>query len=207
MHYISYRWQLFGQFPKDDDGNTESRLNFDDFINSCLCLFTVLTGENWNDVLYNSMKAAENSWAAIPFVIFFFVFGNYVLVNLFIAVILENFDIQDEEKREKQEALFNQQQFQERKKKRLAHEFLQAEQHKANWQPSQFPTCCSQWRCRCARVGVRKCKRMLVQAHCAYACLCKRIVQAHACASALCTQAFMQACTQSCARVCVRRCV
>jgi voltage-gated sodium channel len=66
---------------------------------SLLTLFRVVTLEDWTDVMYAAMQGS--SWAWIYFVSFV-VLGTFVVVNLFIAVVLNNLD---EAKAERLEAL------------------------------------------------------------------------------------------------------
>ena len=56
---------------------------------SLLTLFRVVTLEDWTDVMYAAMEASP--WAWIYFVSFV-VLGTFVVVNLFIAVVLNNLD-------------------------------------------------------------------------------------------------------------------
>lgn len=49
----------------------------------------ILTQEDWNVVLYNGM-ASTSSWAALYFVALM-TFGNYVLFNLLVAILVEGF--------------------------------------------------------------------------------------------------------------------
>jgi len=56
---------------------------------SLLTLFRVVTLEDWTDVMYKAMELSE--WAWIYFVSFV-VMGTFVVVNLFIAVVLNNLD-------------------------------------------------------------------------------------------------------------------
>jgi len=65
------------------------RINFDNFLVAMLTVFQCLTGENWNDVLYNSMTVT-NEWAVLYFLILTII-GNFVLLNLFLAILLSNF--------------------------------------------------------------------------------------------------------------------
>lgn len=53
-----------------------------------LCL-QILTQEDWNKVLYNGM-ASTSSWAALYFIALM-TFGNYVLFNLLVAILVEGF--------------------------------------------------------------------------------------------------------------------
>jgi len=82
-----------------------ARHNFDSIFWSIITIFQILTGENWNDVLYDGMRAI-NSWAAIYFIILV-VLGNYIILNLFLAILLDNFgagdDDDDEEEEEEEE--------------------------------------------------------------------------------------------------------
>lgn len=57
----------------------------------------ILTQEDWNVVLYNGM-ASTSSWAALYFVALM-TFGNYVLFNLLVAILVEGFqaEVRDEE--------------------------------------------------------------------------------------------------------------
>ena len=66
---------------------------------SLLTLFRVVTLEDWTDVMYAAMEG--NRWAWIYFVSFV-VLGTFVVVNLFIAVVLNNLD---EAKTERLDAL------------------------------------------------------------------------------------------------------
>lgn len=48
-----------------------------------------MTQEDWNKVLYNGM-ASTSSWAALYFIALM-TFGNYVLFNLLVAILVEGF--------------------------------------------------------------------------------------------------------------------
>ena len=89
----------------EEDDAWPSRYHFDDIGNAFLAIFVVLSGENWNEIMFNSHRATwDNNMAQslkIPFAIIFFlllfVIGNLLLFNLFIAILLSNFDDDDEE--------------------------------------------------------------------------------------------------------------
>jgi hypothetical protein len=57
----------------------------------------VLTQEDWNEVLYNGMQKTS-SWAALYFIALM-TFGNYVLFNLLVAILVEGFSTEDEPKK------------------------------------------------------------------------------------------------------------
>ena len=56
---------------------------------SLLSLFRIVTLEDWTDIMYAAM--AVHPWAWVYFVSFV-VMGTFVVVNLFIAVVLNNLD-------------------------------------------------------------------------------------------------------------------
>ena len=56
---------------------------------SALTLFRIATLEDWTDVMYAAM---EGYWWAWAFFVSFVVIGTFVIINLFIAVVLNNLD-------------------------------------------------------------------------------------------------------------------
>jgi hypothetical protein len=75
-----------------DDGEVP-RHHFDTLLWALVTVFQVLTGEDWNAVMYDAM-AASGSWAALYFVALL-VIGNFLVLNLFVAILLTNFGAQD----------------------------------------------------------------------------------------------------------------
>eukprot|EP00440_Ansanella_granifera_P074218 gb/GFBE01080540.1/.p1 GENE.gb/GFBE01080540.1/~~gb/GFBE01080540.1/.p1 ORF type:complete len:2396 (+),score=576.99 gb/GFBE01080540.1/:1-7188(+) len=68
------------------------RAHFDTFLWSFVTIFQILTGENWNTVMYDAMRATH--WTALWYFLFVVVFGNFVILNLFLAILMTNFDEQ-----------------------------------------------------------------------------------------------------------------
>ncbi|KAL3320303.1 hypothetical protein Ciccas_001018 [Cichlidogyrus casuarinus] len=65
------------------------RANFDKLHWALVTVFQILTQEDWNIVLYTGMSRTS-SWAALYFVALM-TFGNYVLFNLLVAILVEGF--------------------------------------------------------------------------------------------------------------------
>ncbi|XP_034056717.1 voltage-dependent L-type calcium channel subunit alpha-1C isoform X5 [Gymnodraco acuticeps] len=127
--------QLFGgKFNFDET----RRSTFDNFPQSLLTVFQILTGEDWNSVMYDGIMAYGGpSFPGMLVCIYFiilFICGNYILLNVFLAIAVDNLadaesltSAQKEEEEEK-----------ERKKlarlaipeKRLANEKLPLEEKK-----------------------------------------------------------------------------
>jgi hypothetical protein len=54
-----------------------------------------IAGENWNEVMYDGIRAT-NASAALYF-LFIVIIGNYVVLNLFLAILLEQFSSGDKD--------------------------------------------------------------------------------------------------------------
>ncbi|EJK73608.1 hypothetical protein THAOC_04757, partial [Thalassiosira oceanica] len=65
------------------------RSNFDDFMWSLVTVFQVLSGENWNTVLYDCWKTSK---AAPVYFVSLVVLGIFCALNLFLALLLKQFD-------------------------------------------------------------------------------------------------------------------
>ncbi|KHJ36377.1 putative ion transporter [Erysiphe necator] len=95
--------QLFrGELPPEDAYGETIQVTFFTNWNAFLGMYQILSSENWTDSLYNltSFNSIYNtSWIAGIFLIGWFILGNFILINMFIAVIQENFDVSEDEKR------------------------------------------------------------------------------------------------------------
>ncbi|CAF0833175.1 unnamed protein product [Rotaria sordida] len=67
----------------------QERTNFDSLRFALVTVFQIITQEDWNEVLYNGMKKTS-PWSALYF-IGLMVVGNYILLNLFVAILVESF--------------------------------------------------------------------------------------------------------------------
>uniref|UniRef100_A0AAQ6A5U3 Ion transport domain-containing protein n=1 Tax=Amphiprion ocellaris TaxID=80972 RepID=A0AAQ6A5U3_AMPOC len=85
MHLFGCKFGL-----RHDSGDTlPDRKNFDSLLWATVTVFQILTQEDWNAVLYNGM-ASTTPLAALYFVALM-TFGNYVLFNLLVAILVEGF--------------------------------------------------------------------------------------------------------------------
>ena len=67
------------------------RSNFDNLGFALLTVFQVVSGENWNDVLYGTMEVGNPIQGAI-FTVTMYMIGNYIILNIFVAILLDNFE-------------------------------------------------------------------------------------------------------------------
>ena len=82
----------------NDNDDEKPRSNFDDFWNGVITVFQILTGEDWNEVMYTGMRAygfggpdgnLMGGLVSIYFILIFVV-GNYILLNVFLAIAVDN---------------------------------------------------------------------------------------------------------------------
>ncbi|KAJ9457003.1 Voltage-dependent calcium channel type A subunit alpha-1 [Diplonema papillatum] len=92
--------QLFAGKMIDETTGARTRLHFDHFASALMLLFQVMSGDSWESY----MRATWHSSGVfgVIFIILFFVYSVWVLLNLFTAVVLENFDDDDETKYQEQ---------------------------------------------------------------------------------------------------------
>ncbi|XP_074861995.1 voltage-dependent L-type calcium channel subunit alpha-1C isoform X14 [Carettochelys insculpta] len=85
--------QLFGGKFNFDEMQPR-RSTFDNFPQSLLTVFQILTGEDWNTVMYDGIKAYGGpSFPGMLVCIYFiilFICGNYILLNVFLAIAVDN---------------------------------------------------------------------------------------------------------------------
>ncbi|CAG9864964.1 unnamed protein product [Phyllotreta striolata] len=77
------------------------RKHFNNILWATVTVFQILTQEDWNIVLSNGMAKTSN-WAALYFVALM-TFGNYVLFNLLVAILVEGFSSERNERREREQ--------------------------------------------------------------------------------------------------------
>ena len=65
------------------------RSNFDNFGVAALTVFQIITGENWNEVMFNAMEVT--STASFLYFLIVVCIGTFIILNLTIAIITSNF--------------------------------------------------------------------------------------------------------------------
>jgi voltage-dependent calcium channel len=105
--------QLFrGEFPAEDRMGETIRITFFDIYNSFIGMYQILSSENWTSLMYNSTQFDvhfDTAWLAAIFFIMWFILANFIVLNMFIAVIQESFEVSEDEKRLQQVKAFLQQ--------------------------------------------------------------------------------------------------
>ncbi|KAM8868463.1 calcium channel, voltage-dependent, L type, alpha 1D subunit, a isoform 15-T15 [Synchiropus picturatus] len=85
--------QVFGGKFNFDETQTK-RSTFDNFPQALLTVFQILTGEDWNAVMYDGIMAYGGPSSSGMIVCFYFIIlficGNYILLNVFLAIAVDN---------------------------------------------------------------------------------------------------------------------
>ncbi|XP_078499591.1 voltage-dependent R-type calcium channel subunit alpha-1E [Lissotriton helveticus] len=96
--------QLYGGRFNFRDGTPSA--NFDTFPAAIMTVFQILTGEDWNEVMYNGIRSQggvrSGMWSSIYFIVLT-LFGNYTLLNVFLAIAVDNLANAQELTKEEQE--------------------------------------------------------------------------------------------------------
>ncbi|XP_070075567.1 voltage-dependent calcium channel type D subunit alpha-1 isoform X1 [Drosophila takahashii] len=86
--------QVFGGKFNFDGKEEKYRMNFDCFWQALLTVFQIMTGEDWNAVMYVGINAygGVSSYGALACIYFIILFicGNYILLNVFLAIAVDN---------------------------------------------------------------------------------------------------------------------
>ncbi|KPI42569.1 Calcium-channel protein cch1 [Cyphellophora attinorum] len=102
--------QLFrGDIPAEDAGGNNILVEFFDIWNSFIGMYQIFSSENWTEPLYNVQqfnKMYMTGWLGAMFFVLWFIIANFIILNMFIAVIQESFDVSEDEKRLQQVKAF-----------------------------------------------------------------------------------------------------
>lgn len=107
--YAVIGMQVFGKIAIDnEDSSIDRNNNFQTFFQAILVLFRSATGEAWQDIMmdcteHTKVKCDKNSddygqkdscgsMLSIPYFISFYILCSFLILNLFVAVIMDNFD-------------------------------------------------------------------------------------------------------------------
>lgn len=93
--------QTFGGMFKDFEDGIPTN-NYDTFPIAFITVFQVLTMENWQTVLFQSMRGDLSEYIVSVYYIAWIFLGNFILLNLFLAILLDSF-LEEEEEEEDQD--------------------------------------------------------------------------------------------------------
>ncbi|KOS15414.1 cch1-calcium channel (alpha subunit) [Malassezia pachydermatis] len=90
--------------PQDPDGN-DAEFTWKQLFNGFLGVYQIFSSENWSSTLFN-VVSGEKDWhqgvISAIFLVGWFIFANFILLQMFIAVINENFRVAEGDKYKRQ---------------------------------------------------------------------------------------------------------
>ena len=95
--YVLLGMDIFSSKNSEQGGLVieEPRCNFDSFLNAFVLVFSVLTLELWDANMFKFTRLHGST--SIVYFVTLVIFGVLIFLNLFLAILLENFDIEVEE--------------------------------------------------------------------------------------------------------------
>lgn len=93
-------------FARCHEGNILPPSSFGSFGRSVMTIFQLVSNDNLGGITYYYMDCYGNRFAVVLYIGFVILFVNYVVINLFMAVFIENFELSEEMKAIKQEEKF-----------------------------------------------------------------------------------------------------
>lgn len=90
--YMLMGMEIFADQLKGPNGDQidVNRTNFNTFFSAFIVVFTILTGENWDQTMFQF--ARKYGYTAIFFFVSLVIIGVWIFLNLFLAILLDNFD-------------------------------------------------------------------------------------------------------------------
>jgi len=97
--YTLLGMQLFGGqlYYANNVGENYIRQNFDSFINAFLTVLQIMTQENWHHILHLIWRSSVNKVLSISYLVSWIFIGNYIFLNLFLALLLDEFTSEEVE--------------------------------------------------------------------------------------------------------------
>jgi len=83
--------QLFaGQYTHCNKDYSEG--NFDSFGSAFLLVFRVLTLDDWNSLTFGGVECTGGNWVILFYFLIWMILGNFMLLNLFLAILIRSFE-------------------------------------------------------------------------------------------------------------------
>ncbi|KAL4475075.1 hypothetical protein ABPG74_001771 [Tetrahymena malaccensis] len=100
--YALLGMSIFGGNWPAYNSNIPSRFNYDQFINAYMAVLDLVTLENWNDQLTTCLLSNVSNYVCSIYLISIIFIGNYILIDLVLAIMLDSFDSDEVQKDRKE---------------------------------------------------------------------------------------------------------
>ena len=92
MQLFAYKVKFNSNYEVDlSSSGTYPNSTFNTFLEACVSVFIVLANDGWTKIYFHHYIATDEVAASIFFVSLVII-GQYILLNLFIAILIENFE-------------------------------------------------------------------------------------------------------------------
>lgn len=95
---FAFAFAVVGRWVFRDSMDAISRSNFGTFWQACLTIFQLMLGDSWSDVMFAAMQSSSDLSSQLfsaVFIVSWYLFSLTIVNNLFVAVIIENFEISE----------------------------------------------------------------------------------------------------------------
>ena len=95
---LSFCFAVTGRYVFGNLMNENTRSHFGSNSQALLTIFQLMVGDSWSSVMYECMRVAKYDYSRIfaaAYIVLWFVFAKLVLSNIFVAVIIDNFEVTD----------------------------------------------------------------------------------------------------------------
>lgn len=90
MELFAFRVRFSADNKVDQEGSSPPS-NYDSLLNAFTTVFVVMTADGWSGIFFNHYRSNPNIGTTIYF-IFLIIVGQRIMLNLFLAILLQNFD-------------------------------------------------------------------------------------------------------------------
>ena len=91
MQLFAGKVKINSEDKVDDTNGTSPRFNFDTFEWALITIFMLFIGDGWNNIMYNTIRTTRTIF--ITYFITVIVVGNITMLQLFVAIMIENFTV------------------------------------------------------------------------------------------------------------------
>ena len=91
MEFFAYRVAYNDADQLDLENGEFPRTNFNTFLEGITTIFITLTGDSWNLIMYRHIR--QNYAVGLLYFVSLVIFGRFLMLNLFLAILLKNFDV------------------------------------------------------------------------------------------------------------------
>jgi len=87
VNFFGSKMKFDSQNYLDIEHGVRPRANFDDILSAITSVFVLIGGEDWQYVMYDGIRSTN--WFSVAYFVILVIFGQIILLNLVIAILVE----------------------------------------------------------------------------------------------------------------------